>query len=73
MILSRVSDYLKEHRRASLTDLALGLDATPDALQGMLAILERKGRVRRLPSATKCSGCAKCDPQGLEVYEWTAD
>ena len=70
MILSRVSDYMKQHRRASVLDLAHGLDAAPDALKGMLAILERKGRVRRLPAGTACNGCHKCDPNWVELYEW---
>ena len=70
MILSRVSDYMKQHRRASVLDLAHGLDAAPDALKGMLAILERKGRVRRLPAGTACTGCHKCDPNSVELYEW---
>jgi Mn-dependent DtxR family transcriptional regulator len=73
MILSRVNDYLRQHKRASLVDLAHGLDAAPDALQGMLATLERKGRVRRLPTGTSCSGCCKCDPYAVELYEWTGD
>lgn len=71
MILSRVNDYLRERRRATLTDMALGLGATPDALRDMLAILERKGRVRRLPTGTACGGgCSKCDPSSIELYEW---
>jgi len=73
MILSRVNDYLRQHRRASLTDMAYGLDAAPEALQAMLAALERKGRVRRLPAGTSCSGCCKCDPHAVELYEWTGD
>jgi predicted ArsR family transcriptional regulator len=72
MILSQVNYYLRERRRASIADMALGLGATPDALRDMLAILERKGRVRRLPSGTPCGGgCSKCDPAGIELYEWT--
>jgi hypothetical protein len=71
MILSRVSDYLKQHKRASVVDMAHGLDAAPDALKDMLATLERKGRVRRLPSGTACGGgCGKCDPNSVELYEW---
>ncbi len=71
MILSRVSDYLKIHRRAALTDMAIGLDATPDALRGMLTVLERKGRVHKLPSGTACGGgCCKCSPASVELYEW---
>jgi hypothetical protein len=73
MILSRLNDYLRVHRRASLVDMTHGLDASPDALRGMLAALERKGRVRRLAAGTACSGCGKCDAAALELYEWTGD
>jgi predicted ArsR family transcriptional regulator len=73
MILSRLNDYLRLHRRASLVDMAHGLGATPDALRGMLAALERKGRVRRLGTGTACSGCGKCDAAALELYEWAGD
>ena len=42
MILSRLSNYLRERRRASLVEMAYGLDSTPEALVPMLATLERK-------------------------------
>ena len=70
-ILARVAHYLRAHRRASLAELANGVDATPDALAGMLAAFERKGRVRRMPLAPACGGtCCKCDPNSIAVYEW---
>ena len=74
MILSQLSDYLKLHGRVSLHDMQHYLDTTPEALEGMLAVLERKGRVRRLPSGTSCGGgtCWKCDPASIVVYEWVA-
>ncbi|WP_206199348.1 FeoC-like transcriptional regulator [Parasulfuritortus cantonensis] len=65
---------LKQRKRASVIDMALGLDASPDALKGMLATLERKGRVRRLAAGTGCAnGCCKCDPKTLELYEWVGE
>ena len=71
MILTHISDLLKERRRVAVIDLALALDASPDALRPMLAMLERKGQVRRLPSGTSCGGgCCKCDPAAVELYEW---
>lgn len=74
MILTRVSDYLRQHGRASVVDMSYGLDTAPDALKGMLATLERKGRVRRLPSGTACGkGCCKCDPHAVELYEWVGE
>jgi predicted ArsR family transcriptional regulator len=73
VILSQVNDYLRRNRRASLADMAHGLGATPDALRGMLAALERKGRVRRLAAGAACAGCGKCDTHATELYEWVAD
>lgn len=72
MIISRLSAYLQQHQRASLHDMALGLDTDAEALRNMLSVLERKGRVSRLPSGTSCSGgCGKCQPHTVEIYEWT--
>lgn len=71
-ILARLAQYLRVHRRASLADLAIRLDAAPDALAAMLAAFERKGRVRRMSAAPACgSTCCKCDPSAVTVYEWT--
>ena len=71
MILLRLEQYLRDRRRSGLVDMALGLNAEPDALRDMLGVLERKGRVRRLPGGTTCSGCTKCHPATIELYEWT--
>jgi len=70
MLLTRLSNYLAERGRATLGDLALGLEADPGALRGMLGFLERKGCVRRLPPAGDCEGCTRCPAVVLEVYEW---
>lgn len=71
-MFAQLSDYLRSHGRASLDDLAHGLNSTPEALQGMLAVLERKGRVQRVRvSSATCSGrrCC-CTHKALELYEW---
>lgn len=71
MIISRLEDYLREHRRVALSDMAIALNAEADALRHMLGMLERKGRVSRLPSGTPCGGgCTKCHPTTVELYEW---
>lgn len=46
MILSELRNYLAEHKRAALIDMARHFDIDVDALRGMLATLERKGQVR---------------------------
>ncbi|MGD9408739.1 MAG: FeoC-like transcriptional regulator [Thiohalocapsa sp.] len=73
MILARLRDYLAEHRRVSLVDMANRFDTDPDALRGMLATLERKGRVRKLPAGSLCGTCARCDQAAPELYEWVDD
>ncbi|MBI5782085.1 MAG: FeoC-like transcriptional regulator [Rhodocyclales bacterium] len=71
MILSRLSHTLRQQRRASLDDLATALQAAPEAVEAMLATLERKGRVRRLPAGSSCGkSCCACDPKRLQIYEW---
>jgi hypothetical protein len=70
MILSELTAYLAEQKRAALTDISYRFDSDPQALRMMLSMLERKGRVRKLPPGTACGGCSKCDPASLEIYEW---
>ncbi len=72
MILSKISAYLKERGRAPMSDLSSRFDTDPQALQGMLAHLIAKGRVRRVdPDIGDCGRCGKCDTSQLEAYEWT--
>ncbi|WP_246237695.1 FeoC-like transcriptional regulator [Caldichromatium japonicum] len=69
-MISELSIFLRAHRRAALKDLAHRFDADPEALRGMLELMERKGLVRRLPPGTTCAGCCQCDPAAIELYEW---
>lgn len=71
MILSQLTRYLKDHQQATLQDLAYRFDASPDAIRGMLSILEHKGRVRRIQGPGGCvPGCSHCDPAAIETYAW---
>jgi len=71
MILSRLTAYLAERKRAALIDISHHLGADPETLRMMLTLLERKGRVRKLPGGTLCpGGCNRCDPMSGELYEW---
>jgi Mn-dependent DtxR family transcriptional regulator len=70
MILTELKQYLSQHQRAALIDLSHHFDIEPDALRGMLNVLERKGWITKLPSGTVCGGgCSKCDPASVEIYE----
>jgi len=71
MILSQLSQYIAEHRRVSVQDMKHHFDADTEALRAMLAVLERKGRVRKLAVGGLCSssGCSKCGLTPPELYE----
>jgi DNA-binding MarR family transcriptional regulator len=72
MILNQISEYLAHHKRATLWDLANHFDSDPNALQAMLAVLQRKGRVTRLTPKSECGkSCKGCTPESVEIYEWT--
>ena len=71
MILSELKSYLSRQRRSALYDLSLHFDTDADAMRGMLSLLERKGRVRKLPAGTLCgTSCSSCDAASIEMYEW---
>jgi len=71
MILSELTHYLAAQKRAALIDISCHFDSDPQALRTMLSMLERKGRVRKLPAGTTCGGgCSKCGPASIEIYEW---
>ncbi|MCP4284899.1 MAG: sugar metabolism transcriptional regulator [Gammaproteobacteria bacterium] len=74
MILLEIKRYLQQRGEASVADIALQLDAPPEAIKGMLETLLRKGRVRRqLLSATCGSSCGKCDTATTERYIWVGN
>jgi len=70
MILADIGRYLAARRRATLADLALHFRADPDAIRGMLTVLEKKGRLRRTDGP--CGSCCGCATTASEIYEWTA-
>lgn len=69
-MLSEIRAYIIEHGRVCMADLVNRFDAQPEALRGMLEMLIAKQRIALVQSEMNCGGCAKCDPELLEIYEW---
>ena len=74
MILSDVRDYLQKQGQASLKDICVKFDTPESAMEKMLAHWERKGKVRRMDSAS-CGNpcgqkCAGCPVQCQMIYQW---
>lgn len=57
-MLTEILSLLNERGAMSLKEIALHFQMEPAAMEGMLATLERKGRIRRLD--TKCAACKGC-------------
>ncbi len=74
MILSDIKRYLSERGQATLADMALHFQSSPDAVRGMLEVWAGKGKVRRHLTDPSCgSSCSKCDPASVEIYEWIGE
>ncbi len=78
--LSAVKHYMEDHHRATVEDLAMRLETTPEAARNLLEMWRAKQRVRFIPSA--CGSCGKgafggcsCPAAAIvpDVYEWVAD
>lgn len=59
-MLKEIENILKERGPTSTRDIALHLESTPDAIDGMLKLLERKGHIEKVSTSCRrsCSGCA---------------
>ena len=57
MLLTELQRYLAAYKRTTLGQLTLHFGVAPPALQGMLDLLVRKGKVRHLPAPLGCRGC----------------
>ena len=70
MILLDLRNYLADHKRVTLMDMAHRFDLTQDAASGMMEHWIKKGQVRKLSPRKFCAGCEGCDPGIREIYEW---
>nr|WP_321455063.1 FeoC-like transcriptional regulator [uncultured Cohaesibacter sp.] len=61
MILSDVNRYLREKGRANTSDIAIHFGVATTAVEGMLHMLESRGKIRALPAETSPCGSIKCN------------
>ncbi len=69
-MLGEIQSLLKEHGRMSLRDLSVALAITPEALEPMLELLERKKRVcvEDFGCVTGCAGCSCASRADMRYY-----
>ena len=63
MPLLRMEQWLQHRGSATLQEVALRFDLTPEAAEPMLDLLVRKGRVHQedVRTGSHCAGCAGCN------------
>ena len=72
MILLNIRDYIKAAGSAPVRDLALHFKISHDDAQAMIEHWVKKGNVRKLPPGSLCQGgCRSCDPDSIDIYEWS--
>lgn len=71
MLLS-LKTFFKEHKTATLQELALHFCKEPQIIRCMLEHWIRKGKICRLRKPSNCgTKCQLCQPQLFtEIYEW---
>lgn len=71
MILRDLGAYLAEQGRLSRRDLARHFNTSEDAIEAMLGVWMRKGRVRKCTGGG-CSGSC-CGQRSEVIFEWLPD
>ncbi len=71
MLLSELNGYFARHKRVCMADLVSHFNASPEAMRGMLDMLIAKKRIKRVRVQIDCGACSRCEPEQLEIYEWT--
>ena len=61
MILSQVQSHIDANGPLTLQQLSKHFGVQPEALEGMLGLLIKKGKITRLEEKPSCGGCTSCD------------
>ncbi len=67
-MLWTLRSFMQERSTATLAEISLHLGAEPEAVRGMIAVWERKGRMTKVP--LPCGSCTQCDTATSEIYQW---
>jgi predicted transcriptional regulator len=69
-MLTEIIKLLKERGPMSLAELARHFQSDVPAMEGMLAMLEQKGRIQRLETkCSRCKGCVEVKPEDAAIYK----
>jgi DNA-binding MarR family transcriptional regulator len=70
-MLSEIIKLLKERGPMSLAELARHFQTEVSTMEGMVAALERKGRIQRLETkCSRCKGCVEVKPEDAAIFQY---
>ena len=69
-MLTEIIKLLKERGPMSLAELARHFQTETPAMEGMVEMLEHKGRIQRLDTkCSRCKGCAEVKPEDAAIFK----
>ncbi|MBI9019895.1 MAG: MarR family transcriptional regulator [Verrucomicrobia bacterium] len=69
-MLTEILKLLAERGPMSLAEIARHFQSEISAMEGMLAVLEAKGRIGRLDTkCSKCKGCVEVKPEDAAIFQ----
>ena len=70
MTPSELRQFLQSRPQATLAEMALHFQASPDAIQAAMTLWLSKGKATVTQADGCASGCCKCGTAHLTVYRW---
>lgn len=71
-MLTKIRDYIRQHERVTLDDIALHFNITPELAAQQISHWEVRGMVEQIQSGHSCSGCGGCRTNQRIIYAWKA-
>ncbi len=70
MILFELRDYLRERETVSLGQLCDHFQSGEDAMERMLEVWSRKGKLATVESSSLCGGCSEKSCSRERFFRW---
>jgi predicted transcriptional regulator len=69
-VLTEILKHLRVNGPASLAEISRHFKSEVSAMQGMLEMLESKGRIERLDTkCSNCKGCIEVKPEDAAIFQ----
>ncbi|MBT3213674.1 MAG: LuxR family transcriptional regulator [Deltaproteobacteria bacterium] len=70
MILFEIRDYLRKHKNVSLGQLCEYFKSDEGAMEEMLGVWSRKGKLKTIQTTRLCGGCSEKKCERDRLFQW---